>query len=403
MTQYAERIYDMAKEADKLNSLSRSLTKPNIISFGAGAPALEAYPFDILREISQDIFQANDKGYESVKYGSTTGFESLKEAVCEELLKPRGLLAEPDQIMITSGGIQPMNLLCQLFINPGDVILVESPTFVHATMIFKMFQAEVIPCAMDDDGLIMEDVEENIKKYHPKMVYTIPTFQNPTGITMTLERRKKLAELGSKYDVIILEDDPYREIRYSGEHLPPIKSFDITDNTIFVNSFSKIFSPGSRLGYLVASKKIMSKLSDIKLGTDTCTNTMAQALCAEFFKRGYYPDHLKHICDIYRSRRDSMLKSLDAYFPEGTKHTTPEGGYYVWAELPKSIDAEALAQEIGDKLRIYYGIGSAFYPEGLPDGIGRNCMRLNFSGLNEEVIEENIKKLGEFFQEKSVH
>ena len=162
MTQYAERIYDMAKEADKLNSLSRSLTKPNIISFGAGAPALEAYPFDILREISQDIFQRNDKGYESVKYGSTTGFESLKESVCEELLKPRGLQAEPDQIMITSGGIQPMNLLCQLFINPGDVILVESPTFVHATMIFKMFQAEVIPCAMDDDGLIMEDVEENI-------------------------------------------------------------------------------------------------------------------------------------------------------------------------------------------------------------------------------------------------
>ena len=379
------------------------MTKPNIISFGAGAPALEAYHFDILREISQDIFQGNDKGYESVKYGSTTGFESLKESVCEELLKPRGLQAEPDQIMITSGGIQPMNLLCQLFINPGDVILVESPTFVHATMIFKMFQAEVIPCAMDDDGLIMEDVEENIKKYHPKMVYTIPTFQNPTGITMTLERRKKLAELGSKYDVIILEDDPYREIRYSGEHLPPIKSFDTTDNTIFVNSFSKIFSPGSRLGYLVASKEIMSKLSDIKLGTDTCTNTMAQALCAEFFKRGYYPDHLKHICDIYRSRRDSMLKSLNAYFPEGTKHTTPEGGYYVWAELPKSIDAEALAQEIGDKLRIYYGIGSAFYPEGLPDGIGRNCMRLNFSGLNEEVIEENIKKLGEFFQEKSVH
>ena len=400
MTLYADRIQVMKEEAEKLNSLTGSLTSLDMISFAAGAPAVEAYPFEALREISQDVFQENQRGYDSVKYGSTVGFNSLREAVRDDLLAPRGLKTDIENIMITSGGIQPMNLLCQLFINPGDVILVESPTFVHATMIFKLFQAKIVPCAMDDDGLIMEEVEEKIKEYHPKMIYTIPTFQNPTGITLSLERRKKLAELGSQYDVIILEDDPYREIRYSGEHLPPIKVFDKTGHTIFANSFSKIFSPGSRLGYLVADKEVIDKLSDIKLGTDTCTNTMAQALCAEFFKRGYYPDHLKRICDLYRSRRDVMLESLDAYFPEGTKHTMPDGGYYVWVELPESIDALKLSPEIGEKLNICYGIGSAFYSEGNPEGAGHNCMRMNFSGLKEEVIRENVKKLGEFFASK---
>ena len=400
MTKYAKRVYVMEEEAKKLDSLTGNLTSNDIISFAAGAPAKEAYPFDALREISQDVFQKSAKGYESVKYGSAVGFPSLREMVCEELLTPRGLHTKAENVMITSGGIQPMNLLCQLLIDPGDVILVETPTFVHTTMIFKMFQAKVVPCVMDDDGMVLEDVEEKIKKYRPKMVYTIPTFQNPTGITMSLERRRRLAELGSKYDVVILEDDPYREIRYSGEHLLPIKAFDTTGHTVFANSFSKIFSPGSRLGYLVASDEMSRRLSDIKLGTDTCTNTIAQAICTEFFKKGYYPDHLKRICDIYRGRRDVMLESIDAYFPERTKHTCPDGGYYVWVELPKSIDATELASRIAKELNICYGIGSAFYSEGAPEGAGRNCMRMNFSGLEQEVIRENVKKLGEFLQEE---
>ena len=400
MTKYADRVRVMEEEVIKLNSLTGSLTALDMISFAVGAPAKEAYPLDIVREISQDILRKETRGYEAFMYGSTVGFLDLREAIRDHLLAPRGLNVNVNNIIVTAGGIQPMSLLCQLFINPGDVILVEAPSFVHATMIFKMYEAKIIPCSMDDNGLIIEEVEEKIKRYNPKMVYTIPTFQNPTGITLSSDRRKKLAQLGSEYDVIILEDDPYKEIRYSGDHLPTIKSFDKTGNTIFANSFSKIFSPGSRLGYLVASDDIIGKLKSIKLGLDTCTNTFTQILCAEFLKRGYYPQHLESLCNMYRSRRDAMLESLDKYFPEGTKHTVPDGGYYVWAELPEKLDAWELAKEVAEKLNVCYGIGSAFYSEGNPAGSGKNCMRLNFSGLTEDVIRENIEKLGNFFKSK---
>lgn len=390
----------MEEECRKCKSLTSSLTAQHIISFAAGAPAKEAYPFDLLREISQDVFQKSDEGYEAVKYGATIGTLGMREVVRDYLLEPRGLHVGLENIMITAGGIQPMNLLSQLYINPGDTILVEAPSFVHGTMIFKMFEANLVPCHMDKDGLVMEDVEAKIRQYHPKMIYTIPTFQNPTGVTLSLERRSQLAEMASKYDVIILEDDPYREIRYSGNHLPPIKSFDKTGNTIFANSFSKIFSPGSRLGYIVADEAIIKKLCDIKLGTDTCTNTISQALCAEFFKRGYYEKHLESLCSLYRSRRDTLLESLDKYFPAGTKHTEPDGGYYVWVELPEGLSAVDLAGEVASKLNICYGIGAAFYSEGNEAGAGSRCMRMNFSGLTEDVIRENVEKLGVFFLSK---
>jgi 2-aminoadipate transaminase len=397
---YAERIKIMGDEVKKLNSLAGSITALDMISFAVGAPAKEAYPIDIVREISQDIFSKETRGYEAFRYGPTQGFQDLREAVRDNLLTPRGLDVNADNIIITSGGIQPMSLLCQLFINPGDVILVEAPTFVHSTMIFKMFEATIIPCNMDENGLIMEEIEDKIKQYKPKMIYTMPTFQNPTGITMSVARRKRLAELGSKYDVIILEDDPYREIRYDGVHLPTIKSFDQTGNTVFVNSLSKIFSPGSRLGYLVASDDIITHLKSIKLGFDTSASTFAQIISAEFFKRGYYKQHLENLCTMYKIRRDAMIESIDKYFPDETKHTNPDGGFYVWVELPKNLDAWHLADEISNTLNITYGIGTAFYSEGNPEGSGKNCMRLNFTGLTEDVIRENIEMLGDFFKSK---
>lgn len=400
MSRYAKRIDEMDGEVKKLKVLTDALISPTIISFAGGAPAKEAYPFEQIREICNDILKPNEIGYSTMVYGSQIGNLALREAVRDYLLKPRGLDANVENIMITAGGIQPLNFMCMLYLEPGDTILVEKPTFVHADMIFKMFQANFVPCEMDDHGLIMEDVEEKIKKYQPKFIYTIPTFQNPTGVTLSQERRKKLAQLANKYDVMVLEDDPYREIRYSGEELVPIKSFDKKDNVIFSGSFSKIFSPGSRLGFLVASDEQIQKFCNIKLGTDTCTNTMMQVIAAEFFKRGYYPQHLENLKNLYRSRRDAMIQALDAYFPDGTKHTYPDGGYYIWAELPKGLDATALAQEIGEKLNICYGNGSIFYSEGNPEGSGNRCMRLNFSGQTEESISANFKILGEFLKAK---
>lgn len=401
MVKFADRIEAMDGEVVKLKVLTDSLVNADIVSFAGGAPAIEAYPFDKLREISQDIFTLSPLGIGAVKYGSTLGNDELRRQVRDKLLAPRGLEADVNNIMITAGGIQPMKFVAELFLNPGDNILVETPSFVHTSMIFKMFQANLIPCAMDGDGMVTEDVEEKIKHYNPKFIYTVPTFQNPTGVTMSLERRKKMAELAAKYDVIVLEDDPYREIRYSGETLPYIKSFDESGNVILANSFSKIFSPGARLGYMVANDAIIDKLKNLKLGADTCTNGIAQALCAEFFRRDLYDEHLKMLCDMYRGRRDAMLKAMDESFPKGTKHTYPDGGYYVWVELPENIDATALKGEVAEKLNVCYGDGSIFFTEGNPEGAGRNCIRMNFSGLPEKVIDENIRRLGKFFCEKA--
>jgi len=400
MPKFAKRIEIMNGEVDKLMVLINSLVNGNVISFGGGAPALEAYPMEQLNEIAQAVFQRTPAGYGAFKYGSAMGNDDLRKAVRDVLLAPRGLKTELGNIMITAGGIQPMTFMSQLYLDPGDVVLVESPSFVQTSMIFKMFEAKIVPCAMADDGLVMEDVEEKIKKYNPKFIYTVPTFQNPTGITMSLEKRKRLAELASQYDVIVLEDDPYREIRYSGEELPYIKSFDTTGNVVLANSFSKIFAPGARMGYLVADEKIIQKFFNLKLGNDTCTNGVAQALCAEFFARGLYPQHLENLCNIYRSRRDAMIKAMDESFPEGTKHTYPDGGYYVWVELPEGLDATALKGEIAEKTSIVYGDGSIFFSEGNEPGAGARCMRMNFTGLPEDVIDVNIRKLGAFFCEK---
>jgi len=240
----------MENSAAVVKRLFGAMNDPEIISFGGGAPAREALPVDIIREITNDIMRTEKRGIEALQYGPVVGIKDLREVVVNNLLAPKGVSAKSDNIVITSGGMEAINMLCQLYINAGDIILVESPSFVHSIEVFEMFQARCIPVNMDDNGMDTDDLEAKIIKYNPKMVYVIPTFQNPTGITLSLERRKKIAELGSKYDVIILEDDPYRDIRYSGSDLLPIKAFDKTGHTILANSFSKIFSAGSRLGYI---------------------------------------------------------------------------------------------------------------------------------------------------------
>lgn len=253
---------------------------------------------------------------------------------------------------------------------------------------------------MDENGMDIEDLEAKIIKHNPKMVYVIPTFQNPTGITLSLERRKKIAELGSKYDVIILEDDPYRDIRYSGSDLLPIKAFDQDGHTILANSFSKIFSAGSRLGYILANDEVSNKLFDVKTATNSHTSMLPQILCAEFFKRGYYPAHHKMICGLYRERRDVMMECIDKYFPEGTKRTTPDGGLFMWVELPKCINTTELLSEAtsNPEVKVAYVAGEGFYVE--RGGKGNNCMRISFGGVTPEKIRIGTERLGKLICSK---
>jgi len=400
MIDYAERMAYMEKSAKVIRGLFGAMNDPELISFGGGALARESLPVDIVREIANDVLRTDTRGYEALSYGPVMGVADLREAIVTDLLAPKGVKANPDNIMVVTGGLETMNLLCQVYINPGDVILVESPTFVHCVEVFEMFQAKCIAVDMDDNGMVTEDLEEKIIKYKPKMVYVIPTFQNPTGRTLSLERRKKVAELGSKYDVLILEDDPYRDIRYSGQDLLPIKAFDQTGHVVLANSFSKIFSPGSRIGYVLASDEIMAKLFDAKTATNSHSSMLPQILCAEFFKRGYYPAHHKKLCDIHREKRDVMIESIDKYFPKGTKRTFPDGGLFTWAELPGGINTTQLLAEAttNPDVKVAYVAGEGFFTEG--NGKGNNCMRLSFGSPTPEKIRTGIERLGNLIKSK---
>lgn len=394
MPEFAKRMKTMEKSARIIRNLFSAMNDPGMISLAGGAPATEALPVDVVREIAGDILKSDRRGVEALQYGNPQGLLGLREAVVSDLLVPKGIEARPENILITSGGLEGINLLCQVFIDPGDVILVESPTFVHCVEIFEMFQARCIAVAMDDQGMIPEDLEEKIRRHGPKMVYLIPTFHNPTGRTLSLGRRKKIAELGSRHDVLVLEDDPYRDIRYSGEDLKPVKAFDETGHTVLANSFSKIFSPGSRLGYVFASDEIISRLFDAKTATNSHTSMLPQVICAEFFKRGYYPAHHRMICDLYRKRRDSMIECIDQFFPEGTKRTFPDGGLFTWAELPGPIDTTELLVEAvtSPDVKVAFVAGEGFYIEG--GDKGKNCMRLSFGSVKPQRIKSGMEKLG---------
>lgn len=390
MPQFAKRMAYMQSTSDVIRYLFESMTDPETISFGGGAPAREALPVELVREIAGGILTREGRGVQALQYGNPIGIPELRQAVIERLLAPKGLKAGLENVIIVAGGIEGLNLLGQVYLEPGDVVLVESPTFVHAVQVFKMFEARCIACETDDDGLVLDDVEAKISQYAPKMVYVIPTFQNPSGRTLSLERRRALAGLGSRYDVIILEDDPYCEMRYSGQALPPVKYFDETGHTIFANSFSKIFSPGSRLGYVFADEPVVRKLYEAKMATNSHTNVVTQLLCAEFFNRGLFEPHLQRIRDIHRERRDVMMECIQSMLPGKVKSIYPDGGLFTWVELPGRVDTTAmLADAVAQK--VAYMPGREFFVEGQP--IRNNCMRVSFGGVTPEKIRVGMERL----------
>lgn len=399
MVNFSKRIEDMHVSTQAVRGLFGSMSDPQVISFGGGAPASEGLPVDELREVVQEVIRTDVLGTYALQYNKIQGIVELREEVVKHFLIPKGISATADDVMIGVGGLEGLSLPAMAVIDPGDVILVEDPTFLHAISTFEMTGAKCVPVPTDDNGMITDGLEKWIKKYHPKMIYVTPTFKNPTGRTMPIERRKRLAELGSEYDVLILEDDPYDEVRYSGEMLPPIKTFDRTGNTVYANSFSKIIAPGLRLGFVVAEPSLMSCLQDVKSALNSHTSTFVQVVIAEYLKRGLYPEHIKKVCDIHRERRDVMLACIEEFFPKGVKYSRPDGGLYVWVELPEDcgINTVAMLPEAQEKFKVAYVAGPSFFVE---PGKGNNCMRISFSKTTPEQIRIGMKRLGELIASK---
>lgn len=384
---FAERFHGV--EGSAIRAIFSLLGDPEIISFAGGNPSPKTFPADKLAGYAARLIR--EQGDSVLQYGGTLGTADLLGQV-QKLFEAEGLSPKKEELIILSGSSQGIDLLTKTLINPGDRIIVESPTFLGAIQTFKMYQAELIEAEMDEHGLVIADLEEKIAKYQPKFIYTIPTFQNPTGRTLPAERRRQIARLAEKYGVIILEDDPYAALRYAGEAQPSIKSFDRANRVVKLMSFSKTISPGLRVGAAYAPAEIIAKFNLGKQGQDVHTSNLTQGLVCEYIKEGAYFDGIAANCAYYAGKLDAMYAAAQRYFPQGTKLVRPEGGMFLWAELPEGISATALFEE-AVRRKVAYVPGTHFYAQGGHD----NTLRLNFTMADEAQIEKGMQLLGELF------
>ena len=373
-----------------IRDIFKLLGDPDMISFAGGNPSNAALESDVVAELAQDVLK--QYGPSLLQYGATEGMMPLRESTAA-FLKNCGISCTGAEILPTQGSTQAIDLLIKAVINPGDTILVESPTFLGSLQAMKIYQANIVPVPTDEGGLILEEVEKAILRYHPKMLYVIPTFQNPTGITLAADRRKPLAEMVNKYGVILAENDPYRDLRYDGEACPAIKAYDENGWVVYLTSYSKLISPGMRVGAAVVSNPaLLRKMVIGKQSSDVHTPLLNQAIVNEYLRRGLLMPHIRRICGNYRRQMHAMLDGF-RFFPEGTVHTQPQGGLFVWAALPEGMNAaELLPKAVANK--VAYVPGTHFYPEGGHE----NTLRLNFSMSEPEAIERGMRALGETFK-----
>ena len=384
---YADRMGKI--KASEIRELLKLTTKPEIISFAGGLPAPELFPVEQMKSITTKIM--NEQGESALQYSPTEGYVPLREAICKQV----DFESDVDNVLITSGSQQGLDFSAKIFINPGDVIICESPSYLGALNAFKAYEADFKEVATDEEGMIMEDLERILKETpRARMIYVIPDFQNPTGRTWSVERRKRFIELANEYDLPVIEDNPYGALRFEGERPPSLKSFDTEGRVIFLGTFSKTFCPGLRIGWVQASDELINKYILVKQGADLQTNSLAQREIHEFITNYDFEGHIENIKKVYRRRRDLMLEAIDKYFPEGVTHTYPEGGLFLWVSLPENINTKELSYKALEK-NVAYVPGGSFYP----DGDKQNSFRLNYSNMTDEKIVEGIKRLGAVIEE----
>lgn len=368
-----------------IREIFKVIAQPGMISFAGGNPSPDALPDGTVAELAEYVIR-ND-GKRLLQYGATEGYAPFVESLQTYVEKMLG--ADVPAILPVTGSTQAMDLLSKALIDPGDTVLVENPSFLGNLQCLKLYQANLVPVRSDEDGLLIDDLEEKIRQYHPKMLYTIPTFQNPSGKTLPEDRRQAVAKLANRYGMIVAEDDPYRDLRYEGEALRSIRYYDEGGWVMFLGSFSKIISPGLRVGYIAGDASVIRKCTIGKQSTDVHTANLNQAIVDQFIRRGLLPDHISAICREYGVKMRQMLKCLEG-FPEGVVFTRPQGGLFIWAELPAGTDAVRLLQKAVEQ-KVAYVPGTYF----CADGGHLNTLRLNFSNSTPEQIETGMNVLKE--------
>lgn len=394
---YALRTISMKGSA--IRELLKITQMPDVISFAGGMPAPEIFPVEEFKQACIRVL--DEQGSEALQYGTTDGYLPLREMISRHT-NQYGIKVTADNIMITNGSQQALDLLGKIFINPGDRILVESPTYLGALQAWNTYNAQYVTVLSDDDGIQVDKLELALRA-GPKFMYVLPNFQNPTGVTLSLERRKILVELADRYGVPIIEDDPYGQLRFEGKHIPTVEYLDdqlygngdsYHGNVIYLSTFSKILAPGIRLAWVVATPEIIQKLVMAKQGADLHTSTFNQIVAYEVSRKGFLDGHIKTINSIYKERRDIMLEELEKNMPEGVKWTKPLGGLFLWASLPEKCNSKELLVKAVEK-KVAFVPGESFYP----NGGGLNTMRLNFSNAQPEMIKIGIQRLAETIKE----
>jgi len=391
---FAQRMQTTKSSA--IRELLKLTSSPDIISFAGGLPAPELFPVAEIEAAAHRVLA--EKGPMALQYSPTEGYVPLREMLVRHMHR-YGIDAGPENVLVTSGAQQALDLVAKLMLNPGDLVVVEEPTYLGALQAFNAFQPHYLTIPMDDEGIEIEELERALRA-GPKFLYLLPNFQNPGGVTMSLDRRRRVVELAAHYGVPIVEDDPYGQLRYEGEHLPPLvvldaehhdahdgKGFD--GDVIYLGTMSKTLAPGLRIGWIVAPRYVVERLVQVKQGTDLHTSTFGQMVAHETARGGFVDRHVRHLREVYGERRDAMLAALESHFPPGASWTRPQGGLFLWATLPEGLDSrEVLPRAVERKV--------AFVP-GLPfhaNGGGERTMRLNFSYCPPEVIASGIERLG---------
>ena len=396
---YARRTQNMGSSA--IRELLKLTQIPGLISFAGGLPAPDVFPVDRFKEACDIVL--SEVGPLSLQYSTTEGYLPLREMIAKRSER-YGININSDNIQITSGSQQALDLLGKILINPGDRVLVEAPTYLGALQAWNAYGPEYVTVPSDEHGM-RTDALEGVLRTGPKFIYVLPNFQNPTGVTMPLERRKELVELADRYGVPIIEDDPYGQLRYEGQHLPSVVSLDdryrnngdatYHGNVIYLSTFSKIMAPGIRLAWVVAPSEVIIKLVQAKQGADLHTSTFNQMVAYEVARDGFIDKHIRVIRKTYGERRDAMLEAMETHFPAGVHWTHPEGGMFLWVTLPEGFNsADAFPKAVEQKV--------AFVPGGpfFPNGGGENTMRLNFSHSSPDLIREGIARLGKVLRDE---